>query len=252
MEKKKVEIDYKQQRYWIQERYGSSALGFQICLDRIAAMEVEYHQEHTDLELGSMEAYLRHEELGAIAYEKFKATGYRSTRDLSKQMLPYLGKRVEVVDQDGKRRRFTVGKSTGWMPVLLEIKRSSSSGDTIYREYKSVRELEGLQDITYYRRKRVTKMMIENNPKSVEAIHTALRLAAEAVTIALTGYIGPVYLTGSRTAGDCKNVLHSKPGYCWEDGTLIEAASPTPLYCVIRAAGAHIYFEFVETVGVTL
>jgi len=33
-----------------------------------------------------------------------------------------------VVDRHGERRRFRVGKSTGWMPCHLEIARCNSTG----------------------------------------------------------------------------------------------------------------------------
>ena len=54
-------------------------------------------------------------------------------RDLS-QLTPQLagaeGCRVEVLDKHGERRRFIVGRSTGWRPVHLEIKTRRSTGGT--------------------------------------------------------------------------------------------------------------------------
>lgn len=38
------------------------------------------------------------------------------------------GERVEVTYTDGAKERFYVGKSTGWKPVYLEIKRRDSHG----------------------------------------------------------------------------------------------------------------------------
>ena len=38
------------------------------------------------------------------------------------------GERVEVTEEDGNKKRFYVGKSTGWKPIYLEILRRDSSG----------------------------------------------------------------------------------------------------------------------------
>lgn len=54
------------------------------------------------------------------------------------------GYRVEVTDADGLRRRFIVGRSTGWRPVHLEIKRRDSHGGMACdsRGYTNVRRIE--------------------------------------------------------------------------------------------------------------
>ena len=43
-------------------------------------------------------------------------------------MIGLENKRVEVVDAYGETRRFYVGKSTGYIPIHLEISRRNSSG----------------------------------------------------------------------------------------------------------------------------
>ena len=48
--------------------------------------------------------------------------------ELTPELTGLEGKRVEVVDRYGERRRFIVGKSTGWLPIHLEIARRNSSG----------------------------------------------------------------------------------------------------------------------------
>lgn len=53
------------------------------------------------------------------------------------QLVPELvgleGKRVEVTLPDGSKSRFYVGKSTGWLPIHLEIKtRRSTGGGAVY------------------------------------------------------------------------------------------------------------------------
>lgn len=64
----------------------------------------------------------------------------RDNRDLTKQLIGLEGKCVEVVTTYGEKRRFNVGKSTGWIPCHLELhNKSSRSGFAAEREYKSVR-----------------------------------------------------------------------------------------------------------------
>ena len=38
------------------------------------------------------------------------------------------GERVEITYQDGEKVRCYIGKSTGWTPIYLEIKKSNSTG----------------------------------------------------------------------------------------------------------------------------
>ncbi len=53
---------------------------------------------------------------------------------------------VEAVDVHGERRRFIVGKSTGWRPCHLEIKTARSAcGDPARARYQSVKALEKIR-----------------------------------------------------------------------------------------------------------
>lgn len=65
---------------------------------------------------------------------------YRDTSLLSPQLDPHRGWRVEVVDHDGNIRRFIVGRSQGWRPRNIELKKvSSRKGPPADRRgYKSV------------------------------------------------------------------------------------------------------------------
>lgn len=66
----------------------------------------------------------------------------RDNRCLSPQLLGLEGWRVEAVTTYGETRRFIVGKSTGWVPIHLEIKtRRSTGGFAAERTYTSVRKL---------------------------------------------------------------------------------------------------------------
>lgn len=68
-----------------------------------------------------------------------------AVRDLSlltKQLTGMEGWRVEVTDEGGNKRRFIVGRSSGWRPCHLEISRRSAVGGFPARDrYASVRAL---------------------------------------------------------------------------------------------------------------
>lgn len=76
--------------------------------------------------------------------EKKRMTGKPCPVDLSPQLIGLEGRRVEVETMDGRKHRFYVGKSTGWIPCHLEIARIDSTGGVgASPEYKSVTEVEG-------------------------------------------------------------------------------------------------------------
>jgi hypothetical protein len=66
----------------------------------------------------------------------------RSDNGLTKQLIGLEGYRVEVVTDYGETRRFIVGRSTGWIPCHIEVKRRSSFGGmSADSHYKSVKVL---------------------------------------------------------------------------------------------------------------
>lgn len=66
----------------------------------------------------------------------------RDNSSLSPQLKGLEGWRVEVVTTYGEKRRFIVGKSTGWKPCHLEIaRRTSMGGGSAEKEYQSVTRL---------------------------------------------------------------------------------------------------------------
>lgn len=139
-----VTVNAEQRLYVIREGAGWSCLGFDVAERRRAAFAGW---------LGMMNRRAPVPALGTLAhYEAYKATldhvlavcrdtGKRCDVELTPQLIGLEGQRVEVVDCDGERRRFIVGKSTGPVPIHLEIKtrRSSGGGAVMGAPFQSVR-----------------------------------------------------------------------------------------------------------------
>jgi hypothetical protein len=74
----------------------------------------------------------------------------RSDGGLSKQLIGLEGWRVEVETLYGERRRFIVGRSAGWVPCHIELRRRDSIGGIgTDREFKSVRRLYKVKENSY-------------------------------------------------------------------------------------------------------
>ena len=129
-----VTVNEERELYIIPEAGGYSCLGFDVLLRRNNAVcnwlrENGHNVREIPPDLrGTLEAYAIYREImrqgGAFNLEMDK----RCNADLTPQLTGLEGSRVEVVDRYGETRRFYVGKSTGWFPVHLEIKRCDSSG----------------------------------------------------------------------------------------------------------------------------
>lgn len=74
---------------------------------------------------------------------QYEQTGEKAICDLSMDLIGLEGHRVEVIDDvHSEPRRFIVGRSTGWIPVHLEIKTTRSmGGEPARREYLHVTDL---------------------------------------------------------------------------------------------------------------
>ena len=76
---------------------------------------------------------------GLTAEEKAQQ---RDFSDLSPQLVGLEGWRVEVITTYGEKRRFIVGRSTGWKPCHIEVsRRGAFGGPAAYAQYQSVRKL---------------------------------------------------------------------------------------------------------------
>jgi len=71
-----------------------------------------------------------------------KQAEMRDLSELTPQLTGLEGWRVEVITDYDEKRRFIVGKSTGWKPIHLEVsRRSALGGGGAEKHYKSVRKL---------------------------------------------------------------------------------------------------------------
>ena len=70
----------------------------------------------------------------------------RSDAGLTPQLIGLEGWRVEAVTTYGETRRFIVGRSSGWIPCHIEMRRRDSTGGIgADREYRSVKTLERIR-----------------------------------------------------------------------------------------------------------
>lgn len=125
--------------YVIPEHGGWSCLGVDVLIERYNRLAAEIGWRGFPLEeRGTLEGYARYQALLAHARE----SGRRYSADLTPQLVGREGERVEVEARDGSVRRFWVGKSTGWVPIHLEVKAARSLGGLpADRDYLSVRTI---------------------------------------------------------------------------------------------------------------
>src|SRR5664280_2750322 len=123
---------------------GFSCLGFDVCERRIQNLAAELGVAPTPYRKGTRRAYEAYEQLVEVARQKNLATGWRSESELTPELEGLEGRRVEIVNAYGERQRFYVGKSTGFIPVHLEIARRNSTGGpaVMGTPFRSVRVLE--------------------------------------------------------------------------------------------------------------
>ena len=132
---KQVTVNKEQRLYVIPEGSGYSCLGFDVAFNRTLAIRKELGLPcvaGTDApsadNIGTLAGYAEYTDAEAAAREYHYRTGKRLECELTPQLIGLEGKRVEVIDRHGDKRRFQVGRSTGWMPIHLEIARRTSHG----------------------------------------------------------------------------------------------------------------------------
>lgn len=108
---------------------GYSCLGFDVCHNRSVAMAEWLGVEAPSKALtGTIEGYNRFSELVELCRVRYEKTGVQCPCELTPELVGLEGSRVEVVDKWGEKRRFKVGRSTGWIPCHIELFNSRSNG----------------------------------------------------------------------------------------------------------------------------
>jgi len=137
-----VTINNEQRLFVIKQSHGYSCLGFDVCFDITKRLAIELNKPvpvpPAENELMALYGY--YTELCDIVLAKNKLTGWRSSAWLNPSLIGLEGRRVEVSDGE-TTSRFIVGKSTGSMPIHLEIKTKRSTGGcgVTYKPFKSVK-----------------------------------------------------------------------------------------------------------------
>jgi hypothetical protein len=133
-----IKINQEQRVYVIPEGKGFTCLGFDVCEKITKDLDAELFRVYRTYKntilskqkyrKGTYKAYFRYCELVDLAHSINKANGYRFQCQLEHRLIGLEGRRIEVTTKDGEKRRFWVGRSTGFIPIHLEISRSNSFG----------------------------------------------------------------------------------------------------------------------------
>jgi hypothetical protein len=134
-------LNHEQRLYVVQESGGYSCLGFDVAFTRASRMAEWAGTKPPDAEnVGTEDGYYDYKHALEDARNHYYRTNERCPVELTPQLTGLEGKRVEVIDHEGEKRRFWVGKSTGWLPCHLEVARVTSSGGmAAMGPYQSVR-----------------------------------------------------------------------------------------------------------------
>lgn len=140
MSAKQVTVNLEQKLFVIHSNRGFSCLGFDVCERRTVALARELAAKGetipTPAYFGTLERYAQYEAFCELARGWNTRTGWRSRSELTPELIGLEGKRVEVRHhwpESGtvEVSRFIVGKSTGFIPCHLEIKRRDSTGGAV-------------------------------------------------------------------------------------------------------------------------
>lgn len=138
-EREQIGLNPERRIYTIGLNGSYSCLGFDVLDERAKALALEMGEKWTQ-PTGTLEAYYAYEDL----LERAKATGRRFKCGLTPQLIGLEYHRVEVVDCYDEKRRFIVGKSTGFIPCHIELARRNSTGggSVTGAPFKSIRVIE--------------------------------------------------------------------------------------------------------------
>lgn len=123
-------INREQRLYVIPCGSGFSCLGFDVAKRKTASV-AEWLQR-PDLmppaRVGTVKAWRAYQAAMRAGAMAASTTGQKCEADLTPALRGLEGRRVEVIAPGENPRRFYVGKSTGWLPIHLEIARRDSHG----------------------------------------------------------------------------------------------------------------------------
>ena len=137
----------REQRLYVEELdKGYTCLGFDVAFERLSRLHAEMSPmlakplPQMPKYRGTKKVYNMLKDLQNKAMKIHAEHNIQFKSELTPQLVGLEGKRVEVVDCHGEKRRFIVGKSVGWIPSHLEVKKSNSMGGfpTYGTPYKSV------------------------------------------------------------------------------------------------------------------
>lgn len=126
--KQHITINRKARLYVMHSGTGFSCLGFDQCARLAQKLADELDEPAPTQRPGSLALYREYQRLLGVGYARNRRDGWRSSAELTPELVGLEGCRVAVEDEWGNTRRFWVGKSTGWCPVHLEVARRDSSG----------------------------------------------------------------------------------------------------------------------------
>lgn len=123
-----IKLNKEQGLYIIPFGNGFTTYGFDVVFNRAKKLALELNVPFAPKRRGTMKVYEAYLKLLKVLERRYKETGFRSQSDLIPEFIGKEGKRVEIIDRHGEKRRFIIGKSTGVLPCHLEIAKSNSTG----------------------------------------------------------------------------------------------------------------------------
>lgn len=118
----RVTLNLEQSLYVIDVGRGFTCLGFKVCQERTRDIARELgHIELAPTAYASVGAYEQYERALNAARTHAARTGRPLQCQLTPELIGLEYQRVEVVDRYGGARAFVVGRSTGFIPVHLEL-----------------------------------------------------------------------------------------------------------------------------------
>lgn len=125
----RVTLNAEQSLYVIDVGRGYTCLGFAVCQDW--TRDIARELKRADLEptaFASREAYDQYERAVEAARQHVTVTRRALRCHLTPQLIDLEHRRVEVIDRYGETRRFVVGRSSGFIPIHLELASERARG----------------------------------------------------------------------------------------------------------------------------